>query len=194
MGWVLELAANIPEFLTYAVPGYLFLAVYKFVLFKDEDAAGQTSHTLLNSVIASFILKTLYDWTVCRLLNVPGSSYTVCLLVISLLAGYCSAKVILMPPVIGIMQRLGINRTASTSIWNDFIEDGLWLRVWLRDSERSYYGQVALMENFSREPLILLKRYQFLDDDGAVLVDNTEDDGRMVLMNLSNFERVEIAE
>ena len=162
MSWVLELASNIPAFLTYVVPGYLFLAVYRYMLFKDEDSADKTSSLLLNSIIISFVLKTLYD----------------------LIAAW-------LQPKHETLYLIGITRTVNSNIWDDIIEQGQWLRIWLPDSGRSYYGQLAAMENYSREPIVLLRNYQFLDDDGTVLIDNVADSDRTVLLNLSHFERVE---
>ena len=191
MSWVLELASNIPAFLTYVVPGYLFLAVYRYMLFKDEDSADKTSSLLLNSVIISFVLKTLYDLIAAWLQPKHETLYLIGVILLSILAGFGSAKLVVGKCAAGFFKKLGITRTVNSNIWDDIIEQGQWLRIWLPDSGRSYYGQLAAMENYSREPIVLLRNYQFLDDDGTVLIDNVADSDRTVLLNLSHFERVE---
>lgn len=191
MSWVLELASNIPAFLTYVVPGYLFLAVYRYMLFKDEDSADKTSSLLLNSVIISFVLKTPYDAVASAIPWKNESLYLVVIILLGIVTGFGSAKLVVSKYATWIFEKLGITRTVNSNIWDDIIEQGQWLRIWLPDSGRSYYGQLAAMENYSREPIVLLRNYQFLDDDGTVLVDNVEDSDRTVLLNLSHFERVE---
>lgn len=191
MSWVLELASNIPAFLTYAVPGYLFLAVYRYMLFKDEDSADKTSSLLLNSVIISFVLKTLYDAAVSAIPWQNESLYLVGIILLGIVTGFGSAKLVVSKYATWVFEKLGITRTVNSNIWDDIIEQGQWLRIWLPDSGRSYYGQLAAMENYSREPIVLLRNYQFLDDDGTVLIDNVADSDRTVLLNLSHFERVE---
>lgn len=191
MSWVLELASNIPTFLTYAVPGYLFLAVYRYMLFKDEDSADKTSSLLLNSVIISFVLKTLYDAVVSAIPRKNESLYLVGIILLGIVTGFGSAKLVVSKYATWVFEKLGITRTVNSNIWDDIIEQGQWLRIWLPDSGRSYYGQLAAMENYSREPIVLLRNYQFLDDDGTVLIDNVADSDRTVLLNLSHFERVE---
>lgn len=198
MSWVLDFATNIPFFLIYVVPGYLFLSVYRFVLSKDENTPAQTSYLLLNSIIASFVLKTLYDIPLNQCLGHSSDEtaglYLVGILAMSVCAGTIAANAARSPRLLEIFQKIGFNRTLSENVWDDFLEGGQWLRIWIPDSDRSYYGQIAAMENYSREPLILLKNYQFLDDDATVLIDNSADETRTVLLNLSKFERVEIVD
>lgn len=194
MSWVLELASNIPAFLTYVVPGYLFLAVYRYMLFKDEDTTDKTSGLLLNSIIISFVLKTLYDAVVSVIPWKNESLYLVGIILLGICTGFGMAKLVVSELATDTFEKLGINRTVNSNIWDDVIGQDQWLRIWLPDSGRSYYGQVAAMENYRREPIVLLRNYQFLNDDGTPLIDNVADSSRSVLLNLSGFERVEFVD
>lgn len=194
MSWVLELASNIPAFLTYVVPGYLFLAVYRYILFKDEDTTDKTSGLLLNSIIISFVLKTLYDVVASAFPWKNESLYLVGIVLLGICTGFGTAKLVVSEWATDVFEKLGINRTVNANIWDDVIGQDQWLRIWLPDSGRSYYGQVAAMENYKREPIVLLRNYQFLNDDGTPLIDNVADPSRSVLLNLSGFERVEFVD
>ena len=196
MSWVLDLVENLPEFMTYVIPGFLFLAVYRYILFQDEHAADQTSHTLLNSVAISFVLKTVYDGIVSLLFETiserSGSWYLTGILAFSIFAGYFLARAVSLPRTKQWLDRIGVSRTIHSNIWDDILEAGIWLRIWLKGSDKSYYGQVKFIENYGREPLVVLEYYQFLGNNAEVLFDNTDDAKRTVLLNLSQFERVEI--
>ena len=67
-------------------------------------------------------------------------------------------------------------------------------RIWIKGSDISYYGQIKYIEDYKREPLIVLEHYQLLSEDGDVVFDNTYDEKRSVMLNLSQFDRVEMAE
>lgn len=193
-----ELVRNIPEFLLYVVPGYLFLLIYQFMLFKDEDIASKTSHHLLNSLIASFVIKSIFDFIINAVssLNrfVFQSYYLVLILIFSVCLGYLAARFSPSKAAWKLCNLLGIKRTVNENIWNDTIQDDMWVRVWLRSENISYYGQIKYRENFNREPLIVLEYYQILDEYSKPIVDNTNDKKRSVLLNLSQFERIEIVE
>ena len=194
MSRVLELASNIPAFLTYVVPGYLFLAVYRYMLFKDEGTTDKTSGLMLNSIISSFVLKTLYDAVVSAIPWKNESLYLVGIILLGIGTGFGAAKLVVSGLATEVFEKLGINRTVNSNIWDDVIGQDQWLRIWLPDSGRSYYGQVAAMENYRREPIVLLRNYQFLNDDGTPLIDTVADSSRSVLLNLSGFERVEFVD
>jgi hypothetical protein len=116
MSWVLELASNIPAFLTYVVPGYLFLAVYRYMLFKDEDSADKTSSLLLNSVIISFVLKTLYDLIAAWLQPKHETLYLIGIILLSILAGFGSAKLVVGKCAAGFFKKLG-DRFGKVAEW-----------------------------------------------------------------------------
>ena len=195
MNWVLEFVNNIPVILTYVVPGYLFLAIYRYMLFKDENASDRTASLLLNSIITSLVLKALYDVAASMLHQSQASgTYLAGIILWGVLAGFVSAKFVETSVMDWLLGFLNINRTVHSNIWDDALAEGQWIRIWLPNSERSYYGMVAAAENYNREPIILLRNYQFLDDDGTTLIDNVADTRRTVLLNLSGFERVEIVE
>lgn len=89
-------------------------------------------------------------------------------------------------------EKIGSSRTANENIWDDVMEPGIWMRVWLKDSKKSYLGQIKYIEDYEREPIIVLEYYQFLGEDSEVLIDNSEDCNRTVMLNLSEFERIEL--
>ena len=138
----------LPEFMTYVVPGYLFLAVYRYILFKDEQAQEQTAHSLLNSVAISFVLKTVYDWLifVCSgaSAHTTETGYLLGILAMGVCSAYCLARAVTSPRMIEMFKRIGVSRTIHSNIWDDILGAGIWLRVWLRDSDKSYLrtGQV----------------------------------------------------
>lgn len=195
---VLDFVKALPEFLTYIVPGYIFLAVFQYILYKDQDFKTQTTSVVLSSLVISFIIKSGYDAVLYNLPNVSltigSQGYLIWICVLSSILGFVIAKLVSCEHLGFVCDVLHIDRTIHENIWNDVMKPDLWVRVWLRDSNKSYYGKVRYHENHGREPIIVLEYYQFLGDDAQVIVDNTNDPKRSVMLNLSQFERIELAE
>lgn len=74
------------------------------MLFKDEDSADKTSSLLLNSVIISFVLKTLYDLIAAWLQPKHETLYLIGIILLSILAGFGSAKLVVGKMCSGIFQ------------------------------------------------------------------------------------------
>ena len=195
--WIFTLIEHLTEFLLYVVPGYLFLSVYRYILYKDENTVSQTANILLNSIIASFVLSPLYNGLLSLFHSNWGTSdytYLIYVFVFCVLTGYLSASTITSRKASMLFEAVKINRTVHQNIWNDVLKPDMWIRIWLKESDKSYYGQVKYRENYGREPLIVLEYYQFLDEHATAIIDHTSDPKRTVLLNLTLFERIEMVE
>ena len=56
----------------------------------------------------------------------------------------------------------------------------------------SYLGQYRYGEPFKSEPIIVLATYQKLDKDNDVVIDNSQDTSRTIMINTKEFEKIEI--
>lgn len=149
---------------------------------------------LFNSIVLSVILNGIFGPLIVKIIPEAGTSHSIPIaLVASILSGYICARLVPSRVVHAVRKWLSIARTPNKNIWDDILEPGIWIRVWLKDSSKSYYGQIKFIEDYEREPIIVLEYYQFLDGDASVLIDNTSEPGRTVMLNLSQFERIELA-
>lgn len=172
------------------VPGYLFIWVYRYVLYKDQNSHNQVSYLMFVSIVASYILKTTYD--LFPFVSDSRPWYLAVFLCFSGIAGYLLAIAANLSFVNNLRKTLKIFRSPNDDIWDDALKPSMWIRVWLSESGKSYMGQMKYLENYEREPIVVLEHYVFLDDDGSELVDNSKDNTRTVMLNLRNFERIEM--
>lgn len=56
----------------------------------------------------------------------------------------------------------------------------------------SYLGQYRYGEPFKSEPIIVLSTYQKLDKDNDVVLDNSQDMNRTIIINTKDFEKIEV--
>lgn len=178
----------------YIVQGYLFISIYNFILFKDRNNENK-DFIILKSIVTSYILKVIYDfilnwWFKDHILS--QMSYTVNLICLSVLSAYLLASIAKSKIFNKILLTIGIHRTTSDNIWQDIIPNGTFMRVYSKDGKKSYLGLCVNWEPDSREPIVYLKKYQILNEYGEVLVDNFNKKDRSIVLNLANFERVDL--
>ncbi len=152
---------------------------------------------MLKSIAISYIFKSIWDfaYTGFDLNNtLYYSIYLVTMLISCVLLSYVF-YVVGSSEIIGkLLNKLKIRRTTNDNIWLDIIKDGTCLRVFSNDGKESYYGFCDICELHSREPIVVLSRYRILDDSGNVIFDGTNNESSRMILNLKDFERIEVVQ
>lgn len=197
INWITDLIRNIPELLNYFVPGYIFISIYDFILLKKNNYQ-ETNLTIFKSVTISYILKTLYDKIITKweievlyreidpLLNI------IILLFMSTILGYLFGLIGYSSIINKLLLKIGIHRTVKDNIWSNIIKKGHYLRIFAKDYSKSYCGQCTYYENDEKEPIVVLSRYQIFDSSAEVICDYSNDNTASIVLNLKDFERVDI--
>lgn len=181
---------QLPVIMNYFVEGYIFLAIYRFIAFKQEKSTEK--YSLLKSVVVSAVIKSIFD---CIPVTAKlDNFYTPVLCLICAILGFLCGKLIRNKMLNNILSFLKIQRTPNENIWDDVIKDGQNCWVCLRSPKIDnlrYLGVFRYGEEFKSEPIIALSNYQILDANGKVLADysNTND---MIMLNTKDFEVIEI--
>lgn len=187
----------------YMVQGYLFLAVYNFICFKQNEL----NHLFFKSIVGSYVLKILFDFLfiknttvegnvikLIRILNIEYESMGYCLLLLlfSVILGILVAYITQSKWFNNLLLKTGIKRTTNPNIWDDIIEPNCWLMVYLSSSELVYFGQFKYSEEFAVKPIIVLERYQIIDMDGNIKSDYSNNPSEVAVIDTKNIERIEI--
>ncbi|MBQ9330009.1 MAG: hypothetical protein IJ221_03385 [Oscillibacter sp.] len=183
--WVYELIEHIPDILQYIAPGFITICLYRFISCTDREFDAAYHWTLLESVVISYCCHVALFW-------VPARYMVPSVFLLSILAGFAAGKWVHSKSCDRLLKALGIHRTTHANIWLDALPSGTFLRIWPDDSGMSYLGQMKYMEEHEREPLIVLQKYQILDEHSKVVLDYTEDPRRMVMLNLKGFRQVRL--
>lgn len=183
----------------YMVQGYVFISTYSFIRFKKNEL----NHLFFKSVVSSYILKILFDWIfvhadsttkIIRFFHVQYESfgYVVILLLFSVGLAWLSATITQSKRFNKLLLGIGIVRTTNPNIWEDIIDPGCWLMVYLNSRELVYLGQFKYGEEFVNKPLIVLEHYQIMNLDGEIIHDYSDDSNEVALIDTKNIERIEI--
>lgn len=190
ISWITEFVNKLPELMLYLIQGSIFVALYNFILFKDKKI--KESINLIKIVVISYILKSIFDVLFPWLL-IGSPIYIVWLCLFGALCAYLIAIVLKTQAFNRLLLKLKIKRTISDNIWNDVIRPNTWLRVYEKDTKYAYIGVFAYSENFEREPIIVLKRWQKQNfETGKIIMDFSKEQNQLIMLNTKNFEKIEI--
>ena len=186
----------------YMVQGYVFISIYNFIRFKQNDL----NHIFFKSIVTSYILKVFFDWmfvknvtvdeTVVRLVRLFNADYEsigycILLLLFSAILSFILAIITQHEKFNEFLLRVGIKRTTNSNIWEDVIKPNCWLMVYLNSRELVYFGQYKYGEEFEKKPLLVLEHYQVKDLDGKIKTD-CSNSSEVAIIDTKDIERIEI--
>lgn len=188
--WVTYLIDNIPKIISYVVYGYVFLIAYYWISFKDNK---DFNNLLIKSIATSYLLTSIYNLFIEKYNIVFNNDYykVICYFAISATLGFAIGKIVSHRWFNLLLHKLHIGRTTNENIWDDIIKPYTWICVHMKDGS-SYLGQYRYGEPFKSEPIIILATYQKLDKDNDVVIDNSKDMDRSIMINTKDFDRIEI--
>lgn len=187
-----SLVGAMPDIFNYFVPGYVFISVYNHVAWRYCKRGLR--HILLSSIVVSFVLKNIFDIVFSWYFDEPTSLYTVSIFLFSIATAYLLAVLGRSRTWDSVCNILKIDRTQSDCIWNDVFKRDAWVRVYLKDGITTYLGQIVTCEENSREPIIILGRYQLISTDGEIIIDNSSNPKEFMILNLRDFERAKLTD
>lgn len=181
-----ELYDLLPNIILYLAIGFVYLKVYKFT--SIVPTIKNISETLIESLIAGFVLKCIYDLfpSVNFYIDILG------MIISSIIIGFFAAKIFSSKLFNKILTFFDIRQTKSQFIWQDILGDTpIWITAIYHDKEIFYYGKVILIESYEREPKILITEYKY--ETEKTQIDNTDNPGETVLIDTSKFQDIWIS-
>ena len=185
-----KLIEELPTIFNYLMPGFICIYIFRYVAWDFNER--ELKHVFLGSVVISFVIKTIFDVFAISLSIDNLHFYTVLLFICSVVSSYASAILVRSKIFAFLCEKMKIYRTPNKQIWNDILKISSIVRVHLKDGITTYMGQITLLEENCREPIIVIRRYQLLNTDGEVIINNNDDDKEFMILNLKDFERIEL--
>lgn len=188
--WIIYLIDNIPKIISYIVYGYVFLVAYYWISFKDNK---DFNNLLIKSIAASYLLTSIYNLIVvkCNIIFGNENYKVICYFGISAASGFVIGKIISHRWFNYLLHKFHVGRTTNENIWDDVIKPYTWICVHMKDGS-SYLGQYRYGEPFKSEPIIILATYQKLNENNDVVIDNSQDMNRTIMINTKDFEKIEV--
>lgn len=186
-------ALTISDIILYIVLGFIFMQIFNFIV--SNQSSNDFQHIFFKSLIIGFILVNVMS-------TLPFTSnniylYALILVMITVILSYIMAQIYCSTVFKNICKFIKVRRTVNPYIWND-IEDKkqtLWIRIGFKELNLKYVGILACVEDFQRQPLIVLTRYSkcgFLEDEnGETSIDFTNDPKQRIVLDTSKADYIE---
>ena len=187
ISWISELIELLPEIIFYIAYGYIFLFFYQWVTLKDSKDA---KNIIITSIVLNYVLITLYT-VVFNIINIQISNTVIVYSILSAVLGLLIGKLVLSEKWNDVLKRFKLGRTVNKNIWDDILQDGVWLHIYLKDGS-SYLGQYSLCEEYKRYPIVVLKHYQYVDCDNNMVYDYFDNPYELVMLNTNDFEKIHV--
>ena len=178
---------SLPDIMLYLVSGFAFIQTFLFI--HNKNGNKNYKHRLIQYIVAGYILTNIY-----YAIPISINAYVdiMIFIVIILIISYVITQITLWDKFENICEKLKINRTINQNIWLDIQsknKNGLW--VYLTCEDRFIVGQLYLVENDERFPLITLKNYQKYDLEDNLIEDNSKDSNSLILVDTSKCSKIE---
>ena len=190
INWITEIINQLPQILSYIVPGYIFLTIYQWTRFRDGDSL---KNIVLKSIVVSYVIKILLNILFKELhiaINDEIIFVGICI-IIATISSILLSIIISSRRYNKILRILNISRTTNKNIWDDVYQNGTALKIYQSDGT-FYTGHLRFCEENQREPLVVLSRYGLFDENNNILIDKTEDSSEEIMLNTKDFKKIEI--
>ncbi|EIF2086668.1 DUF6338 family protein [Clostridium perfringens] len=200
MGDIQKILDNIPYLFLYFIPGYITISIKESI---KHEKTSKDRHIIIMSIVVSFVIRALLQGTFDIINWVTKSTYIVdkdtnpiVLLVISVLFGiiwsiYCGSSL-----EKKINRFLGNDVVSSSNVWNYAMKsmNGSWVRIYLKEENIIYIGKLI---NYTIDPEdnnreILLRSYTSYSFDKREVLEDFDDDNKMVFIKCDSIKNIEI--
>jgi|GEM_PF-5554220 len=207
-----DLIANLSDFLTYFVPGYLSIIIFNY--FSSKDLEKSIEYLLIKCIIFSYTSIIIADLFVCK----EDPYYFITIIFVAVMLGVA----------ISILFRISKfftnsklynhvfpfpQRTGKLTIWQDIIDSveqdkkqsgkkryDLKAIVFPKNGDKIYVGKINFIEEKTDNPFIILKYFKVYN--GTNLGDVTlnedyietieEENEKILVLNFSNISEMQI--
>lgn len=93
-----------------------------------------------------------------------------------------------------LLKKFKIRRTTNEYIWNDIVDKKktLWVRVVSHELDLDYFGIIVLVEDFQRQPQIVLSNYIKRNIAGITIEDCYCKPEKRVIIDTSKYNYIEL--
>ena len=181
---------SLNEIFLYLISGYIFTTVFHFITSCAKPI--NFKYGITRSLLYGYILTMFYH-------AVPSITHNnmidiILFFIVCAVMSYVLAQFYMSNFVRMIFRKFNIKTTIYDYIWRDIQDDkyGIWIRAVSEACNFDIFGRLVLIENYERNPMLVLDMYEYTTIDGKVEENIEEDLHRRILIDSSKCDTIRI--
>ena len=190
---IMDIIANITGFITYFVPGYIFISCFNYTACLQRET--EQEYLIMKSISISYIIYVLTSYV--------GTVFSINIFVIQM-ATFIVA--ILLGLVFGRIHRVPWANEVSLLLFKREMANNLFVELWekandnnavicatltMKDNLGIYEGQIYKVSSYNNNPEILLAYYICYDCNMNIISDYSSIDNANLVVRFSDIQRFE---
>lgn len=186
----MEIISNITGFITYFVPGYIYISCFNYTACRSREP--EIKYLIIKSIAISYLFYVI--------ISSIGNYFNIELLVVQLITFIFASIVGL---ILGRLSRTKCINKISLSLFKREIENNLFVNLWeeankkecvihveitMKDCNLIYKGQIFKVSSYNDDPEITLIYYTCLDSNNNLISDNSNFDDKGMVIYYSNIK------
>lgn len=176
----------------YFVSGFIFITVFNFIVSNKNP--NDYKNIIMKSLIVGYILTLFYHIVPSITNNNQYIDITIFLL-LCVVSAYFGGRLYNGNCMRELCKKLKIRSTVNEYIWYDIEDHGdnpLWVKATIIDQGIVIIGQLVIVEEYQRNPMLVLNRYIIEDFSGNIVEDNDDVLTKRILIDTQKCDRVEL--
>jgi len=186
----IEIINNVTSFITYFVPGYIFISCFNFISCKNRDS--DIKYLVIKSISISYVIHFI--------VNTLGTNYgwspiiiQITTFAVALILGFVSGRVI----------RTNFCNNFSLKLFRRELETNFFVRLWEESYKNNYVvkaiikttndnivydGQIKRVNSYNTDPEIVLVYYTSYDNKNNIIEEQIDNDNAATIIRYSNIK------
>lgn len=181
---LMEILSNITGFITYFVPGYIYISCFNYTACRNRES--EIKYLIIKSIAISYLFYVI--------ISLIGNYFNLELFVVQLITFIFASVVGL---IFGRISRTKWINNILLTLFKREIENNLFVNLWeeanekdcilyveitMKDLNLKYTGQILKVSSYNDNPEITLVYYTCLDSNNNLISDNSNfDDNGMII-------------
>ena len=176
----------------YFVSGFIFVAIFNFIVSHKNQ--GDYKNSITKSLIVGYVLTLFFHLIPSFTHNNQYADISI-FLFLCVLCAYICGRLYEGNFVRKLCKKLKIRSTVNECIWYDLEDHGdkpLWVKATIFEQNVIIIGQLIIVEEYQRMPLLVLNRYIIKDLCGNIVEDKDSDITRRIIVDTQKCSRIEL--
>lgn len=188
---VLEIILNITGFVTYFVPGYIYIACFNYCSCRNRES--EIKHLVIKSIAISYFIYVIIS-AIGKLLKLDSQVVQILTFIFAVLLGLVFGRIsrtIWANKVSSVLFKREITNNLFVNLWEQANKEKcvVYVNMTMKDTNLIYEGQISRVSSYNDNPEITLAYYICFDNNMKVILDKSNSENDCMVVYYSDIKK-----